>query len=412
MSQETITRTFITLSLLAVALSGSAARAQYTVENTQHSSASAKLRQNLPGARMTAEQRRALAQYGPAISVAFGQYEVPSSIIGRLSARVHPGDPVAEAQSALQTHGVAFRLRPDDAFTPDGVETDKAGAQHVRMRQTYKHLAVIGGELTVHLDQSYVTGISGRFVPDLDLSDQTSTPDALQSAAGSEEPVIVVDQIGTARVVAPAELSSAASSRGVASQSFAPALTAACAPLTICPSTNLIRNSGFESGNNGDWTVYSSTGNTTDVIGNFGTSCYAGAWCTWLNGWGTANTERIYQAVTIPANTSTASLSLYLRINTSEGNQYPYDTLKVQIWSAKPTTTYGPPYVPGVLLSTLKTYSNVDAWSLPFSYGNNIRQAFDVTRFKGQTVIVYFEGHEDSSLQTSFWIDSVVLSQS
>src|SRR5205085_7459776 len=80
-------------------------------------------------------------------------------------------------------HGVAFRRGPDDGFTVSAIDTDKAGAQHVRMAQTYKGIPVVGGALDVHLSRDAVTGISGRFIADLALQANSSAANSAQAAA-------------------------------------------------------------------------------------------------------------------------------------------------------------------------------------------------------------------------------------
>jgi len=69
-----------------------------------------------------------------------------------------------------------------------------------------------------------------------------------------------------------------------------------------------------------------------------------------------------------------------------------FDKLSIQILNSS-----------GTLLSTLATYSNLNASA---SYA---QKTFDVTSFKGQTIRVRFNGTEDSSLQTSFLVDDTAL---
>jgi hypothetical protein len=53
----------------------------------------------------------------------------------------------------------------------------------------------------------------------------------------------------------------------------------------------------------------------------------------------------------------------------------------------------------GTVLSTLATFSNLNKST---SY---LQRTFDLSSFAGQSVRVQFHGTEDSSLQTSFFID-------
>jgi aminopeptidase S len=62
--------------------------------------------------------------------------------------------------------------------------------------------------------------------------------------------------------------------------------------------------------------------------------------------------------------------------------------------------------VDGATTTTLGTLSNLNKST---SY---VQKTFSVTQYKGKTVTVKFVGQEDSSLQTSFVIDDVVLGTS
>ena len=69
-----------------------------------------------------------------------------------------------------------------------------------------------------------------------------------------------------------------------------------------------------------------------------------------------------------------------------------YDTLKVQVRSST-----------GAVLTTLATYSNLNKGSV------FVEKSFDLSAYKGQTVRVFFEGIEGSTVATSFVIDDVTL---
>ena len=390
----------------------------------------------LPGERFTPAQRQALAGYGSDVLVEFGNQEVPVSLTGPLAIRVRPDDPAAEAQAALDRNAAAFRIGPHDRFVYDSVEADKAGGQHVHMKQTYDGIPVEGGELVVHLSRSEVRGISGRFIADLNLSTDVAAGSADRAAAsalafaagegtpnprvaGLRGPVVIADRESAGHLAIPVELSQndgdgagrdlvyadAANGQILSTQTLAPlAISGGCPTGQICPSTQLLKNPNFEFGRDGSWGESSTIG--AKVVDMNGTLCYSGAWCAWLDGWGSADTDRLYQMVTIPSNVTSATLSFYLKIKTDEGLQWPYDTLAVQLRSPVLNPAG---YYPGAVLAQLATYSNVSAWSLPFSGGNYVRQSFDVTGYRGKTLFVYFEGKEDSSKLTSFFLDSVLL---
>ena len=154
-------------------------------------------------------------------------------------------------------------------------------------------------------------------------------------------------------------------------------------------SQQLLGNTGFENGssNPAPWTV------TAGVIDNssFETP-HTGSWKAWLDGYGSAHTDILQQAVTIPSNAATASLSFWLHIDTAETATTVNDTMKVQIQNLS-----------GTVLATLATYSNRDA-------NSGYRQvSFDLSSFKGQTIQVYLLGVENSKLRTSFVVDDFAL---
>lgn len=154
------------------------------------------------------------------------------------------------------------------------------------------------------------------------------------------------------------------------------------------PSGNLLGNPGFESGN----TVWAATSGV--ITSSTGRPARTGSWKAWLNGYGSSHTDTLSQSVTIPSTASTATLSFWIRIDSSEStSSYAYDTLRVQVIADGST-------------STLATYSNLNENT---SY---TQKSFDVTGYKGKTVTVRFVGTEDSSLQTSFVIDDTAVSVS
>ncbi len=152
------------------------------------------------------------------------------------------------------------------------------------------------------------------------------------------------------------------------------------------PTGNLFGNPGFESGN----TVWAATSGVIDS--SSGRPARSGSWKAWLDGYGSTHTDTLSQSVTIPSSASSATLSFYLRIDTSEGtSSSAYDTLKVQVTAGGST-------------STLATYSNLNA------NGAYALKSFNLSGYKGQTVTVKFTGAEDYSNQTSFVIDDTAVS--
>ena len=153
------------------------------------------------------------------------------------------------------------------------------------------------------------------------------------------------------------------------------------------PGGQLLLNPGFESGNV-SWTT------TSGVIdSSTGQPARTGSWKAWLCGYGTTHTDYAYQQVTIPSTASSATLSFYIRITSSETTTtIAYDKVNVQILNSA-----------GSVLATLATYSNLNKNS---SY---LLKSFDVSAYRGQTVRVRFYATEDSSLQTSFVVDDTAL---
>ena len=155
-------------------------------------------------------------------------------------------------------------------------------------------------------------------------------------------------------------------------------------------SQQLIGNPGFENGsaNPTPW-----TGSAGVISSDPSEPPRLGSWDAWLDGYGTAHTDTLAQQVAIPSTITTATLSFWIHIDTAETTTTTaYDTLKVQIQSTS-----------GVVLSTLATYSNLNANT---GYGQVV---FNLASFKGQTIKIVLIGTEDSALQTSFVVDDFAL---
>jgi hypothetical protein len=152
----------------------------------------------------------------------------------------------------------------------------------------------------------------------------------------------------------------------------------------------LLGNTGFENGssNPAPWTA------STGVISNSTyEAAHSGSWKAWLDGYGSAHTDTLYQSVSIPSNATSASLSFWLHIDTVETTtSAANDKLAVQIRNSS-----------GTVLATLATYSNLNAAS------GYTQASFDVSSYKGQTIQVYLIGTENSTLRTSFVVDDFAL---
>ncbi|WP_223636056.1 S8 family serine peptidase [Corallococcus sp. EGB] len=150
----------------------------------------------------------------------------------------------------------------------------------------------------------------------------------------------------------------------------------------------LLVNPGFESGNTG-WTTSSGVIDGTTS----GSAPRTGTYKAYMNGYGTTRTEFAYQDITIPATACSATFSFWVRITTAETTTTTaYDKLAVQVRNSA-----------GTVLATLATYSNLDKGTV------YVQRTFDLAAYKGQTVRIYFNGTEDASLQTSFFLDDTAV---
>ena len=152
----------------------------------------------------------------------------------------------------------------------------------------------------------------------------------------------------------------------------------------------ILGNAGFENGsaNPSPWSV------SPSVIDNSSLQAsHSGSWKAWLNGFGAIHTDTLSQTVTIPSGATSAALSFWRHIDTTETTtSAAYDTLNVQVLSTS-----------GSVLATLATYSNLSAAA---GYSQS---SFDLLPYKGQSIQIYMVGVEDASLKTSFIFDDFAL---
>jgi len=156
-------------------------------------------------------------------------------------------------------------------------------------------------------------------------------------------------------------------------------------------SSQLLGNTGFESGAASPWTM--SSGVLCSNSACSGETAHAGTWFAWLDGYGSTHTDTVSQQVAITAGKTTATLQYYLHIDTAETTtSTAYDKLTVGVYNTS-----------GTLLKTLATYSNLNK-NTGYAVHTN-----DLSAYIGQTVVIKFTGAEDSSLQTSFVLDDITL---
>ncbi|TQJ90966.1 M1 family aminopeptidase [Streptomyces sp. SLBN-31] len=173
----------------------------------------------------------------------------------------------------------------------------------------------------------------------------------------------------------------------LAGVSLLPAGPATAAPdaAAACTPAQVVANGGFESGTS-PWTQSS----TSVITSRSGETPHGGTSYAWLDGTGATHTDTLSQSVTIPSGCSTATLSFWLHIDTTETtSSTAYDKLTAKIGG-----------------TALATYSNLDKNT------GYVKKTLDVSSFAGQTVSLAFTGTEDSSLQTSFVLDDVALDTS
>ena len=231
---------------------------------------------------------------------------------------------------------------------------------------------------TIKVSASDASGIASAQVS-IDGGAYTNAP--FNSATGFYE-LSWTPAAGTHTINAKATDSSCGSNVGNATQVT---VTASCGGGGT--QTQILLNPGFDSGDV-NWT------HTSGVVTNAtGETPNAGAWYAWLDGYGSAHTDTLYQQVTIPSNATAATLKFFLHIDTAETTTTTaYDTMQVQIRNSSNT-----------VLATLATYSNLNKNT------GYTTKTFDLLAYKGQTIRVYFLGVEDTTLQTSFVVDTTSL---
>jgi len=181
---------------------------------------------------------------------------------------------------------------------------------------------------------------------------------------------------------------------GAHSATFTLTVTAASG----CTAAQLLGNPGFENGATATpWTQSSTLGFAPVTQTSAAEPAHSGSWEAFMNGNGTADTDTIAQAVSIPAGCS-ATLSFWLHIDSTEKTTTATpDTLKVQVLNSA-----------GAVLATLATFSNLNAAS------GYVQHSYDVSADAGQNVTVKFTGTETDANggTTSFVIDDTALNVS
>jgi hypothetical protein len=156
----------------------------------------------------------------------------------------------------------------------------------------------------------------------------------------------------------------------------------------------LLGNPSFDDGDT-VWTSQSPASITTPIInlddGTFDVAAQSPSYFAWLGGYDRAN-DVLSQSVTIPASTSSLTLSFYFAVFTAEtttGSEF--DTMNVAL--VTPQQTY-----------QLAHFSNLSAISSWTRFTTVVPSTL-----AGQTATLRFKATTDGSLATSFYVDTVSL---
>ena len=111
----------------------------------------------------------------------------PAYVSGQLAEKVARGTEIAAAYRFFEDNKGAYRMaEPGRELEVQRIDVDELGMRHVRMRQEYEGLPVIGGELVVHFtEKNVLRAVNGSYVPelDLDVAPRLSSSDAASLAA-------------------------------------------------------------------------------------------------------------------------------------------------------------------------------------------------------------------------------------
>ncbi len=159
---------------------------------------------------------------------------------------------------------------------------------------------------------------------------------------------------------------------------------------TIIKSEDLVYNGGFETGDTSGWVAYR-TNNLGPIVIQYQNSIQYGARLGRYDN----NQDLLYQTIEIPNNINHATWSYKVFVYTEETlpNQI-FDQMDVKITDIFGNTLFGPD------LDSNLTYT---------PNGQYVTISHDVTMLAGQTVRIYFYAITDSTLNTWFWIDDVIL---
>ncbi|MBF9068784.1 glycoside hydrolase [Streptacidiphilus sp. NEAU-YB345] len=163
-----------------------------------------------------------------------------------------------------------------------------------------------------------------------------------------------------------------------------------------CTAAQLLGNPGFENGaTTAPWTASSTLGFNPITQATSAEPAHSGSWIAWFDGNGTADTDTIAQTVSLPSNCTTATLSYWQHIDTTENTTTATpDTFSVQVLNSA-----------GTVLGTLGSFSNLNKNT------GYAQHSFSLTPYLGQTVTLKFTGAETDKNggTTDFVIDDTAI---
>jgi putative Ig domain-containing protein/phospholipase D-like protein len=158
-----------------------------------------------------------------------------------------------------------------------------------------------------------------------------------------------------------------------------------------CTAQQLIQNGGFQSGSLSPWT--GSSGVLTKASSSHPSYPTSDSYLAWLDGYSGKHTDTLSQTVTIPATCTTATLSFWLYIDSTDPTGKAYDTFTTQVLNSS-----------GTVLATLSTLSNQNEGT------GYVEHSFSLAPYIGQTITIKFTGTETlSGYDTSFYEDDNAL---
>ncbi len=153
-----------------------------------------------------------------------------------------------------------------------------------------------------------------------------------------------------------------------------------------CGAQQLIQNGGFATGSLTPWTA--SSGVLTAASSSHPSYPSTDPYLAWIDGYSGKHTDTLSQTVTIPASCTTATLSFWLYIDSTDPTGQAYDTFTTQVLNSS-----------GTVLATLGTLSNQNEGT------GYAQHSYSVSSYIGQTITIKFTGTETlgGGYDTSFF---------